>query len=330
MQKGEDVKPTIIALVGPTAVGKTKASFALCRALDAEIVSMDSMQIYKGMDIGTAKPGAKEQAEIPHHLIDIVEPSEEFTVADYRARACAAIDDIHRRGKIPLLVGGTGLYLDALTKPMNMTPAAEDEALRRALNDIALTPEGKAQLHARLAAIDPQSAARLHENDVRRVIRAIEVYETTGKTLSEYHAQDAQAQGQGLYSALIYGLTLPRERLYARIDARVEDMLREGLLGEVQGLLARGALPTKDGAMQAIGYKELVLMLEGKVTQGDAVYEIKKNSRRYAKRQMTWFKRDARIRWFDVAQYDVQNALETALIAAVKEDLENEGAQKND
>lgn len=314
------VKPYIIAIVGPTAVGKTRAAIRVCQALGGEVVSMDSMQIYKGMDIGTAKPDMDEREGIAHHLLDVCSPQEaSFTVAQYRDLAQEKIEEIRNRGALPVLVGGTGLYLNALTRPMNLAQADGNEALREEMRRMAQTEQGRHALHERLERVDPHTAARLHENDVRRVIRALEVYDATGKTMSEYHAEDTQ--GEGLYEAFVYGLTMPRETLYARINDRVDAMLRQGLVQEVRLLLESGLLPERDGALQAIGYKEIVRYLHGEVTLAQATEEIKMNSRRYAKRQMTWFRRDERVRWFDVSEYTDFDGLAQNLIQKIQEDI---------
>ncbi len=305
------MKPTVLALVGPTGVGKTRTAIQLCGALNAEIVSMDSMQIYRGMDIGTAKPTPEERAQAVHHMIDVVDPTEIFTVSAYRDMACGVIDDILRRGKLPLLVGGTGLYLNALSYTMNLGENGASQALRDSLHAIAQQPGGPQQLHARLSAVDPASAQRLHPNDVRRVIRAIEVYETTGKPLSSMGENERQ---EGPYHILVYGLSCPREMMYARINARVDEMVRDGLIEEVRALLVRGIEPRREGgAMQAIGYKEIVAALSGETDMDTAISLIKQNSRRYAKRQWTWFRHDARVQWFDVSQCDAQTLCEALL-----------------
>ena len=312
------MKPIVCALVGPTGVGKTRAAIRLCGALNAEIVSMDSMQVYRGMDIGTAKPTAQERRAAPHHLIDVVDPDETFTVADYRARAFAAFDDILSRGKLPLLVGGTGLYLQAVSFEMQLGENGADDALRQALRTIAEEPGGRERLHARLAQADPQSAERLHPNDVRRVIRAIEIAENAGQRKSDQ--QDARREGP--YRVLPYGLSLPREQMYARIDARVDEMMEEGLVPEVEALLARGIEPRAEGgAMQAIGYKEIVSALRGECSMERAVALVKQGARRYAKRQWTWFRHDPRVKWFDWTEYPDEEALLKELEQTMRSDI---------
>ncbi len=306
------MKPMIAALVGPTGVGKTRAAIGLCARLNAEIVSMDSMQVYRGMDIGTAKPSASERQAAPHHLLDVADPRETFTTARYREMAFAAFDGILARGKLPLLVGGTGLYLQAVSYELRLGERGADEALRERLRREAEEPGGRQRLHARLAEIDPQAAARLHPNDARRVIRALEL-------AGAPRGQDERREGP--YHVEVYGLTMPREALYARIDARVDAMIEGGLVGEVEALLAQGVPPQETGGpMQAIGYKEIAAALRGETTMERAVALVKQGSRRYAKRQWTWFRRDERVRWFDVTDYPDEAALEDALERAIRAD----------
>lgn len=313
------MKPVVLALVGPTGAGKTDTAIRISGELNAEIVSMDSMQIYRGMDIGTAKPTREERSAVRHHMIDVANPDELFTVSTYRQQAMQAIDDILSRKKQPLLVGGTGLYLNALSYDMSLGENGADSALRRRLNRIAQEPGGPERLHARLCEVDPESAAKLHPHDVRRVIRALEIFETSGRAKSE---QTDEQRREGPYRVLVYGLSLPREQMYARINARVDDMMKAGLVGEVEALLARGIEPRQEGgAMQAIGYKEIVSALRGEITMERAVELIKQGSRRYAKRQWTWFRHDARTKWFDWSEYASKDALIQALLGQIRLDV---------
>ena len=253
------MKPVVLALVGPTGSGKTQTAIRLCRALNAEIVSMDSMQVYRGMDIGTAKPTREELAAATHHMIDVVEPDQMFTVSMYREMACEAIDDILARGRTPLLVGGTGLYLQAISYEMSLGDNGADRSLREELHRIADEKDGPQRLHDRLQKVDPATAQKLHPHDIRRVIRALEIYETSGRAKSE---QAGEQRREGPYHVLVYGLSLPREQMYARINARVDEMVKNGLVEEVKGLLDRGIEPRPEGgAMQALGYKEIVSAL---------------------------------------------------------------------
>ena len=312
-------KPIIVALVGPTGVGKTKTSLFLAKKLKGEIVSMDSMQIYRNMDIGTAKSTPEERAAVSHHMIDVADPHDRFTTADYQTMAVQAIRNILDRGKLPLLVGGTGLYLDAIRYDMRLGESKANEEIREKLRSIAQQPDGQNILHAMLEKVDPETAAKLHPNDIRRVMRALEIFEISGKTKS----QQAEAEKrEGMFHALVYGLSLPREMMYARINARVDEMMQAGLVEEVKNLLALGVEPNQEGgAMQAIGYKEIVSALRGEITLDRAVELIKQNSRRYAKRQWTWFRHDSSMRWFDYTEYPDREALEQALLHQIEEDI---------
>lgn len=313
------MKPTLCALVGPTGSGKTETALFLARELDAEIVSMDSMQIYRGMDIGTAKPTREQLCAARHHMIDVAEPDERFSVSRYREMAMKAIDDILSRGKRVLLVGGTGLYLQAISYELTLGENGADPQLRRRLNDIAASEGGKRRLHDMLAQSDPETAARLHPNDTRRVVRALEILMTSGRAKSE---QQGEARREGPYRVLVYGLSLPREQMYARINERVDEMMEAGLVGEVKALLERGIEPCREGgAMQAIGYKEIVSALRGEITMERAVELIKQGSRRYAKRQWTWFRHDERTKWFDWTQFESREALLSALLEQMRADL---------
>lgn len=287
----------LLIICGPTASGKTAVAVEICLALGGEVVSADSMQIYRGMDIGTAKPTAEEKRGVTHHLLNIAEPGEAYSAAAYRVKATQAIEDIFTRGKIPVVCGGTGLYIDALTRPLGFS-AQGDESVRKPLEEIAAQECGKERLHAMLRAVDPISADRLHVNDQRRVIRALEIFELTGKTLSEQRALDAA--GEGAYRGRLYGLSWPREELYARIDLRVDQMVAEGLVREVESLLS-GGLHGRTTAMQGIGYKEIARALAGECLMAEAVERVKQATRNYAKRQLTWFRRDERVTWIEAS-----------------------------
>ena len=292
MMKGAS-KPLLPVIAGPTASGKTACAVALCGLIGGEVISADSMQIYSGMDVLSAMPTAEEMGGVPHHLMGCVEPSEKFSADAYREAAKACIADVLGRGMTPVLCGGTGLYIDAVTRPMSFSTQASDEAMHAELLALADQPGGKHRLHEMLREIDPQSAARLHENDVRRVSRAIEIYRLTGVTQTEHTRRDRQREGE--YDALIFALDWPREALYSRIDARVDGMLEAGLIDEVRALMAdEQRHPT---AMQAIGYKEIAAALRGEMSMEKAVYLTKKASRNLAKRQLTWFRRDDRVTW---------------------------------
>ncbi len=313
------MKPLVLALVGPTGSGKTRTALSVGKALNAEIVSMDSMQIYRRMDIGTAKPTLAERSVLPHHMLDVAEPDELFTVSAYREIAFQAIDDIFSRGKLPLLVGGTGLYLNAISYEMNLGETGADSAVRNRLLAIAEEEGGLEKLHHMLEEVDPETASVLHKNDVRRVVRALEIFETSGKTKSEHKEEQHK---EGPYHVLVYGLTLPRPQMYARINARVDEMMENGLVEEVRALLDEGIEPRQEGgAMQAIGYKEIVSAIRGEISMNVAVDQIKQNSRRYAKRQWTWFRHDPRTVWFDFSDYNTPHDLEEALLKRMKRDI---------
>jgi tRNA dimethylallyltransferase len=285
MQIPSDILKQAWILAGPTAVGKTAVALELAERIGAEVIALDSMTLYRRMDIGTAKPTAEERARVPHHLLDIIEPHEEYSLAEYVAAAAAACREILARGRVPLFVGGTGLYLRGVLRGVFEGPAA-DWDLRRRLEDVAVA-EGDHALHARLAAVDPVSAARLHPNDRRRVIRALEVFELTGRPLSEQ--QDQPPRPHDERSAHVYWLSAPRDWLYERINQRVETMFAAGLLDEVRALLAdpRGLGRT---AGQALGYKETIDHLEGRCSLAAAIESIQTRTRQFAKRQHTWFR----------------------------------------
>lgn len=290
------MKPRIIAVTGATASGKSALSMELARNYGAEIVCMDSMQIYQGMDIGTAKPSPEEQQAIPHHMLDIVAPSENYTVADYAERATTVIRDILHRGKLPLLVGGTGLYLKALMHGLSLGVSRSDPNIRARLEAISDEPGGRQKLHDMLRQVDEVSANKLHPNDLRRVIRAIEVYELTGTPLSQTRQEENSE-----FSVLPLAIRMERETLYQRIEKRVDTMLDMGLVDEVKRLLAEGISPEAQ-SMQGIGYKELVPVLSGLVPLEKARDQIILNTKHYAKRQETWFKGESATQWLEGGQ----------------------------
>jgi len=280
-------------LCGPTAIGKTSLAVHLAQHLRAEIICADSRTVYRGMDIGTAKPDVELRARIPHHLVDVVDPAESFTVADFQRLARQAMQDIRSRGRRPLLVGGTGLYIRAIVDDLSIPRVAPDRALRDRLmaEDEA---SGPGTLHRRLTALDPAAASRIHPANVRRVVRALEVIEMTGRPISEQQRHG----GQWVRAAMV-ALTAERAELYRRIDARVDAQLAAGLVDETRRLLALG-IPAAAPSMQTLGYKELAGWLRGAYGYDEAVRLLKRNTRRYAKRQLTWFRRDPRIQWIDV------------------------------
>ena len=285
----------MIVICGPTASGKTALSVALAKALGGEVVSADSMQIYRRMDIGTAKPTREEMGDVPHHMIDVADPEENYSVARYVSDAVPIVDDIISRGKIPVVAGGTGLYIDNLIAGREFAPFEENSGLRETLQNRVLA-EGLPVLLEELRQVDPDAAARLHPNDEKRILRALEVWLTTGKTITQHNLETQAIPNR--YHPLIIGLDFEeREHLRRRIDLRVDVMMEQGLEQEVRQLLADG-VPSHCTAMQAIGYKEMVAaILEGRPVE-EGAEEVKLRSRQYAKRQLTWFRRNPEVNWY--------------------------------
>jgi tRNA dimethylallyltransferase len=302
----------LAVVCGPTASGKTDLSIALAERLDAEIVVADSRTVYRGMDIGTAKPSVDQRRRVPHHVLDVAEPSERFTVADFQRLARAAIDDIQVRGRIPLIVGGTGLYIRAVVDALVIPAVVPDSALRAALEDEERAL-GPGRLHARLASLDPVAAGHIHPRNVRRLIRALEVVARTGRPIS---AQ--QQRGAIDARAVIVGLTMARPVLYQRIDVRIEQQLAAGLVDETRRMLAAG-VPLDAPSMQGLGYKELAGWLSGAYGYDDAIRLLRRNTRHHAKRQLTWFRRDPRIRWLDLTDLSQGDAVRRAHAIMVAE-----------
>ncbi|MDQ1146639.1 tRNA dimethylallyltransferase [Bacillus sp. SORGH_AS 510] len=288
-------KQNVLVIIGPTAVGKTKLSIEMAKRYNGEIISGDSMQIYRRMDIGTAKIKQEEMEGIPHHLIDIKEPSENFSVAEFQVLVREKIAEIAKKGKLPIIVGGTGLYIQSVIYDYQFSDVAGDEAYRLQLEERA-KEIGNEALHKELMEVDPGSAAQIHPNNVRRVIRALEIYHLTGKTMQEYQSHQ---QPDLLYNTAIVGLTMDRDQLYERINLRVDMMMDEGLLAEVKSLHQQGLHECQ--SIQAIGYKEIYEYIDGKVTLDEAVENLKQNSRRYAKRQLTWFRNKMQVEWFEMS-----------------------------
>lgn len=278
-----------LAITGPTASGKTALSLALAEKLGCEIISLDSMQIYKRMDIGTAKATEEERARVPHHMIDFLEPDVSYSAEDYRSDSMRVLKDIESRGKLPLFVGGTGLYMDTIIRGSEISSPPSSDELKERLLASAVTDEEREALWQRLNEIDPESAEKTHKNNVRRVVRALEIYELTGKTktyfdkLSKSSAPDVKV---GMITLDFHN----RDNLYSRVDLRVDQMLEEGLLDEVKMLYSEGLLSKGTTAAQAIGYKEFISYLDGECTLDEAADQLKLSTRRYAKRQLTWFR----------------------------------------
>ena len=285
---------TVLCVVGPTASGKTKMAVALARRLNGEVVSVDSMQIYRGMTIGTAAPTAAEMEGVPHHMIAVADPAEQWSAARFCQAADACIQDILSRGKLPVLAGGTGLYLDALIRGDDFAPGSQGGEVRLRLQR-ELREQGPEALLERLRTVDPETAGRLHLRDEKRILRALEIYEQTGEPMSLRDRRGRQRPDR--YEAVYIGLSFrDREDLRRRIDRRVDDMVRQGLLQEVQDLLDSG-LPRDATALQAIGYKQFLAVADGAATTDQAVEEVKLRSRQYAKRQLTWLRRNPDIHW---------------------------------
>ena len=292
-------KPPLIILTGPTAAGKSELSIELAKRIGGEIISADSMQVYRHMDIGSAKIMPEQMGGVPHHLIDVLEPTQEFNVVTFQKMAKEALRGIYDRGHIPIVVGGTGFYIQALLYDIDFTENDEDTALRNQLEKIAET-QGNDELFERLRRIDPESCESIHANNVKRVIRAIEFYEKTGMKISEHNK--IQLKNRSPYHFAYFVLTDDRKILYDRIDARVDIMMEQGLVDEVSALAATGC--TKDMvSMQGLGYKEILDYLDGHTTLEEAVYLIKRDTRHFAKRQLTWFRRERDVIWVEKSEF---------------------------
>lgn len=294
-QAPEMARPPLIVILGPTAVGKTSLSLDLAARFDGEIVGADSRQIYRGMDIGTAKPSAEEQAQVPHHLVDIQPPDKQMALATYQRMAFSVIDGIHLRGRVPFLVGGSALYLQAVIEGLQIPEVAPNPALRAELEKFA-QDNGRKALHTHLRASDPEAAARIHPNNLRRVIRALEIVHATGRRKSEL-----EAAAPPPYRILKIGLGLPRPLLHERINRRVHDMVEAGLVEEMESLLAAGFSPDLP-ALSSLGYQEIAAHLRGELSLQAAVERIRIETHRFVRHQYTWFRRIPDIHWFDVSQ----------------------------
>ncbi|MEJ9231817.1 tRNA (adenosine(37)-N6)-dimethylallyltransferase MiaA [Peribacillus butanolivorans] len=291
-------KRKLLVIIGPTAVGKTKMSIELAKQFNGEIISGDSMQVYKGMDIGTAKIKREETEGIPHYLLDIKEPDEPFSAAEFQERANACIEDIQNRGKLPIIVGGTGLYIQSVIYDYQFSEKPSDPSYRgmleKQVKELGIDP-----VFEQLRSVDPESANRIHPNNVRRVIRALEIFHCTGKTMSE---QLDEQPTEMKYDTCIIGLTMDREKLYQRIDQRVDGMIEEGLIQEVQSFYEQGLRDCQ--SIQAIGYKEIYDFIDERASLEEAQEALKQNSRRYAKRQLTWFRNKMDVIWFDMTNLE--------------------------
>lgn len=296
------MKKPLIILTGPTAVGKTHLSIRLAKAVQGEIISADSMQVYRHMDIGSAKIRPEEMEGVPHHLIDCLNPDEDFNVVRFQEMAKEAMAHIYQRGHIPILTGGTGFYIQAITGDIDFTQHGEDNSYRLALEKKA-AEEGAQSLHDMLQKVDPLSAQTIHANNVKRVIRALEYYNQTGQPISSHNLE--QRQKTSPYQLAYFVLNDERSRLYQRIDQRVDEMISSGLVKEVETLKAMGCHPGMV-SMQGLGYKEILAYLEGECSLEEAVYILKRDTRHFAKRQITWFKREQDVEWFYKPDYEYQ------------------------
>lgn len=302
------MKKPLIILTGPTAAGKTKLSIALAKTINGEIISADSMQVYRYMDIGSAKIKSEEMDGVPHYLVDILEPTVDFNVVLFQKYAKEAMEQIYRKGKIPILVGGTGFYIQSVLYDIDFTENEEDTELRKELEELA-EQKGAKYLHDILRECDPKAAEAIHANNIKRVIRAIEYNRQTGKRISEHN--EAEHQKEAAYDSRYFVLTDERGCLYNNIEKRVDVMLEDGLVDEVKRLLSMGC-KRESTAMQGLGYKEIIAYLLGEITLEEAVYQIKRDTRHFAKRQLTWFRRERNVIWVekDKFAYDEEKMLQ--------------------
>lgn len=309
------MKQPLIIITGPTAVGKTEASILLAKEIDGEIISADSMQVYKGMDIGTAKITKEEMKGVPHHLIDILSPEQDFNVYTFQKLAKEAVEDILSRGKIPILAGGTGFYIQALLYGISFQEEAN--TCRKELEKIH-AEKGTTYLHSMLKEVDPVSADIIHPNNVKRVIRALEFYQETGEPISKHN--ETQRQKESQFESVYFVLHMPRELLYQRINERIDQMLENGLVQEVAALKELG-IRREMTSMQGIGYKEVLDYLDGELSYEDMVYLLKRDTRHFAKRQLTWFRREKDVIWLDKTMYPDSMGLTKELLRISKEKL---------
>ena len=300
-------KQKVIVICGPTASGKTALSIELAKKINGEIVSCDSMQIYKEMDIGTAKPTKEEMQEIPHYMINTIFPNERYSVADYKKDAKKAIREIIKKGKVPIIVGGTGLYVDSLIYEIEYPDIKFDEKYRQELEE-QVRKDGLEKLYNKAKKIDPEAMLKISSNDKKRILRVLEIYKATGKTKTEQERKSREKEPE--FDYLVYGLNMPREKLYERINLRVDIMIKQGLIKEVEEIYKKyNEFPT---AMKGLGYKEVVEYLEGHLTKEEMIEKIKQETRRYAKRQMTWFRKNKQTIWLDT-ENTKQNNLQIIL-----------------
>lgn len=314
---GEKRLPMVV-LTGPTAVGKTKLSIRLAKAIDGEIISADSMQVYKYMDIGSAKIRREEMEGVPHHLIDILEPWDEFNVVVFQNKCKECLAGIYQRGHVPILTGGTGFYIQAILRDIDFTENEENTSIRRSLEELA-KEKGAEYLHEMLKRVDAESAAAIHPNNIKRTIRALEYFRLTGEKISEHNEQERQKQEA--YNSCYFVLNDDRACLYERIEKRIDEMLEEGLVEEVRGLKNRGCNRSMV-SMQGLGYKEILSYLDGETTLEEAVYLLKRDTRHFAKRQLTWFRREPDVIWVDKDKFDYD---ESAILNFMLQEIRKKG-----
>lgn len=298
------MKKPLIVLTGPTAVGKTKLSIALAKAVNGEIISADSMQVYRYMDVGSAKITPDEIDGVPHHLVDVLDPTEDFNIVLFQQLAKKSMEEIYSKGRIPILVGGTGFYIQAITRDIDFTQSEQDDSYRKELEALA-AEKGSSFLHDMLASVDPKSAEDIHENNVKRVIRALEFYKQNGTRISEHNEE--QKEHVSPYDLAYFVLNAPRSLLYERIDARIDEMLKNGLVEEVKTLQRMGCHRGMV-SMQGLGYKEILAWLEGEYPYEEAVHILKRDTRHFAKRQLTWFRREGEVTWVDKDKFDYNDS----------------------
>lgn len=298
------MKKPLIVLTGPTAVGKTKLSIALAKAVNGEIISADSMQVYRYMDVGSAKITPDEMDGVPHHLVDVLDPTEDFNIVLFQQLAKKSMEEIYSKGRIPILVGGTGFYIQAITRDIDFTQSEQDDSYRKELEALA-AEKGSSFLHDMLASVDPKSAEDIHENNVKRVIRALEFYKQNGTRISEHNEE--QKEHVSPYNLAYFVLNAPRPLLYERIDARVDEMLKNGLVEEVKNLQRMGC-HREMVSMQGLGYKEILSWLGGKYPYEEAIRILKRDTRHFAKRQLTWFRREGEVTWVDKDKFDYNDS----------------------
>ena len=310
-------KENLLIILGPTGVGKTTISLELAKKLKGEIISCDSMQIYKYMNIGTAKISPEKMNKIPHYLIDIVYPDEEFTVHDFKVQAESHISHINKSGQLPIMVGGTGLYINSIVYELKFTNVEPNEAFRKECNIVA-DKYGNEYLYKKLIKIDAKSAIKIEVNDRKRIIRALEIYNETNKPMSYYN--EGFRRERDNYNLIMVGLNMDRSILYSRINNRVEEMFKDGLVEEVESLLNMG-YDENLVSMKAIGYKEIIPYIKGEIGLDETKDLLKRNTRRYAKRQLTWFRRDKRIKWIDVGKFNSRDSIVDLISKYIEETL---------